>query len=186
MQLGADDLRKGHKIIWGDEPALVTDIQRDTPTHLRVHLLKLLSGDSDEVSLTSHNVLDLADIEELSLSYLYEEDHLWHFTDPGTGEQYTLDSKAMGDAAQYLTDGVMCDVTLWNGKPIHVTPPTYVVLEVVEISSAAGDTSASPEGFSQAVLETGVSIQVPAFVETGNFVKVDTRIGSYVERTNGR
>ena len=88
---------------------------------------------------------------------------------------------AVGDAAKWIKEQDVCIVTLWNGVPLGVTPPNFVVLSIVETDPGVrGDTSGG--GGKPATLETGAVVRVPLFVQTGELIKVDTRTGEYVSR----
>ena len=101
--------------------------------------------------------------------------------DPGSFEQMTADANAVGEAAKWIKDNDVCKVTLWNGAPLAVDPPNFVVLKIVETDPGLkGDTSGG--GGKPATLETGAVVRVPLFVQSGELVKVDTRIGEYVSR----
>jgi elongation factor P len=96
-------------------------------------------------------------------------------------EQLTADEAAIGETAKWIKEQDMCGVTLYNGQPISVDPPSFVVLEITETDPGLkGDTSGG--GGKPATLETGAVVNVPLFVQTGEMIKVDTRTGSYVSR----
>jgi len=101
--------------------------------------------------------------------------------DPNSFEQVAADSKAVGDNAKWLTEQDSCMLTLFNGTPILVNPPNFVVQEVVETDPGLkGDTSGS--GGKPATLTSGAVVRVPLFVQIGEKIKVDTRNGEYVSR----
>jgi elongation factor P len=101
--------------------------------------------------------------------------------DPESFEQMTANAPAVGDAVKWIKDNDMCRVTLWNGVPLAVDPPNFVVLKIVETDPGLkGDTSGG--GGKPATLETGAVVRVPLFVQTDELVKVDTRTGEYVSR----
>ena len=115
------------------------------------------------------------------MQYLYTDGEQWHFMDPETYEQYAADATAVGDAAKWLKEQDVCNVTLWNDAPLLVAPPNFVVLRVVETDPGVrGDTAQG--GNKPAKLETGAVVRVPLFVEEGELIKVDTRTGEYVSR----
>jgi elongation factor P len=100
---------------------------------------------------------------------------------PDTHEQLAADKTSMGDAAQWLKGNETCIVTLWNGSPLTVAPPTFVELDITETDPGVkGDTAGS--GGKPAKLETGATVRVPLFVQQGEKIKVDTRSGEYVGR----
>ena len=96
-------------------------------------------------------------------------------------EQVQADANAVGDAKNYLIEQDKCQVTLWNGSPIGVTPPNFVILEVTDTDPGLrGDTSGG--GSKPATMHTGAVVKVPLFVNIGDKLKVDTRNGEYVSR----
>ena len=90
-------------------------------------------------------------------------------------------ANALGDASKWLKDQDLCTVTLWNGTPLIVEAPNFVVLSITETDPGLkGDTSGG--GGKPATLETGAVVRVPLFVQTGEAIKIDTRTGEYVSR----
>jgi elongation factor P len=115
------------------------------------------------------------------MQYLYADGEFWHFMVPDTFEQYAADAKAVGDASDWITDGDMCSVTLWNNSPLSVSAPNFVELEIVETDPGVkGDTASG--GGKPAKLSTGAVVRVPLFVDQGEVIKVDTRSREYVSR----
>ncbi len=101
--------------------------------------------------------------------------------EPNTFEQYAADLSAIGDAKNWISDGDMCQVTLWNNEPLIIEPPNFVELEIIETDPGIkGDTASG--GVKPATLSTGAVIRVPLFVDQGEVVKVDTRSKDYVSR----
>ncbi len=147
----------------------------------RVKIRNLLNGKIVEKTFKSGESVEAADVVDLDLQYLYTDGEFWAFMDPNTFEQVSADKNAVGDAAKWLMEQDVCQVTLWNGNPIAVTPPNHVVLEVVETDPGLkGDTSSG--GSKPATLNTGAVVNVPLFVQIGEKIKVDTRSGQYVSR----
>lgn len=96
-------------------------------------------------------------------------------------EQKQADETAVRDAKQWLKEEDICEVTLYNGEPLSVSPPNFVELEIIETDPGLkGDTAGT--GGKPATLSTGAVVRVPLFVQTGEIVKVDTRTGDYVGR----
>jgi elongation factor P len=101
--------------------------------------------------------------------------------DPASYEQLTADANAVGEAAKWIKEQDICNVTLYNGAPLSVEPPNFVTLVITETDPGLkGDTSGG--GGKPATLETGAVVRVPLFVQTGELIKVDTRTGEYVSR----
>ncbi len=147
----------------------------------RVKVRNLKSGRVLEKTFRSGENVEAADVVDVELQYLYNDGEFWHFMDAGTFEQYQADAAAMGEATKWVKDQDMCNVTLWNGQPIAVEAPNFVVLEITETDPGLkGDTSGG--GGKPATLETGAVVRVPLFIQTGEKIKVDTRSGEYVSR----
>ena len=118
---------------------------------------------------------------DVDMQYLYTDGDFYHFMQPESFEQYTAGKEAVGDTAQWLKDGTVCIVTLWNGQPLTVTPPAHVELEIVETDPGMkGDTVTG--GTKPAKLETGAVVKVPLFINRGEVIKVDTRSAEYISR----
>ncbi|MDX5297686.1 MAG: elongation factor P, partial [Gammaproteobacteria bacterium] len=116
---------------------------------------------------------------------LYSDGEFYHFmvTD-GSFEQYAADAKAVGDTTKWLKEQDVYTVTLFNGAPLSVSPPNFVVLEIVETDPGLkGDTAQG--GSKPAKLSTGAVVSVPLFLSVGEIIKVDTRSGEYVSRHKG-
>lgn len=118
---------------------------------------------------------------DVDMQYLYNDGEQWHFMQTETFEQFVISSAMMADAKQWLKGQETCIVTLWNGQPLAVTPPNFVILEIVETDPGVrGDTSGG--GGKPAKLETGAVVRVPLFVQQGELIKVDTRTSEYASR----
>ena len=115
------------------------------------------------------------------MQYLYSDGDFFHFMVPENFEQHAASKSVVGDNAQWLKDGMVCIVTLWNGVPIMVTPPPHIELKVVETDPGLrGDTATG--GQKPAKLETGAVVRVPLFINEGEIIRVDTRTASYISR----
>lgn len=180
-----NEFKPGLKIMQDGEPSIIVENEFYKPGKgqalNRVKIRKLLSGKMVEKTFKSGDTAEAADIIEVSLIYLYADGEFWHFMNPDTFEQLSADRKAVGNNAKWLVEQADCVLTLWNGQPIAVTPPTFVELEIVETDPGLkGDTAGT--GGKPATLLTGAVVRVPLFVQTGEVVKVDTRSGEYVSR----
>ncbi len=147
----------------------------------RVRIRNLKSGRVIERTFKSGDSVEAADVHETEMQYLYSDGEFWHFMDPGTYEQVAAGAAALGDSVKWLKEQDVCQITLWNGSPISITPPNHVHLKVKETEPGVrGDTSSG--GNKPATLETGATIRVPLFVEIDDLLKVDTRTGEYISR----
>jgi elongation factor P len=120
-------------------------------------------------------------LDQRDVQYLYTEGDLHYVMDKDNYEQFPLSGAQLGDAVNYLKDGMELEVLMYEGEPVGVDMPLNVVLEVTRTEPGyKGDTATG--GNKPATLETGLVINVPLFVNQGDKIKVDTRDGSYIER----
>jgi elongation factor P len=122
-----------------------------------------------------------AQIERKEMQYLYKDGNLYYFMDTETFDQIPLNEEIVADAMKYVKENGIVTVSYALGRVFAVTPPLFVELEVTDCEPGlAGDSARSTT--KPAVLETGVSVRIPLFVNTGEIIRVDTRTGEYVER----
>ncbi len=183
--IGMNDLRVGVKIIVESDPCVILESDLVKPgkgqAFTRIKFRNLMTGRVLERTFKSGDSVEVADVMDTDLQYLYTDGQFWYFMDPVSYEQHSADSDAVGDAAKWLKEQDTCTVTLWNGAPISVNPPNFVILRVMETDPGVrGDTASG--GTKPATLETGAIVKVPLFLEQGEIIKVDTRTGEYVSR----
>lgn len=179
------DIRKGLKVLIDGQPYAVVEFQFVKPgkgqAFTRTRLKNMMTGSVLDRTYKTGEKLTPASLEERQMQYLYQEGDSRVFMDTGSYEQMNLSEEQLGDAANYLLDNLMVDVLLFDGKPIGITPPTFVELCVTNTEPGfKGDTSSGTT--KPATLETGLSVNVPLFVNEGDMIKVDTRSNAYVER----
>ncbi|PLA33011.1 elongation factor P, partial [Morganella morganii] len=141
-----NEFRQGLKIMLDGEPCVVVESEFVKPgkgqAFARVRLRKLISNKLLEKTFKSTDSAEGADVMDLNLTYLYNDGEFWHFMNNETFEQLAADEKAIGDNAKWLIDQAECIVTLWDGRPIAVTPPNFVELEITETDPGLkGDTA---------------------------------------------
>lgn len=182
-----NDFKPGLKVMLDSNPCSIMENEYVKPgkgqAFNRVKLRNLKTGKVLEKLLNLVILLEAADIVEVEMNYLYNDGEMWHFMDPESFEQIAADKTAMGDAAKWLKDdsNETCTIMLFNGVPLNVNAPNFVVLKVVETDPGVrGDTSGG--GGKPAKLETGAVVRVPLFVQQEESVRVDTRTGEYLER----
>ena len=180
-----NEFRSGLKIMIDGEPCAIIENEFVKPgkgqAFNRVKIRNLKTGRVLDKTFKSGESVDAADVVDTQMQFLYGDGEFWHFMDPDNYEQAAADANAVGDASQWLKAQATCEVTLYNGSPISVTPPNFVELEITETDPGLrGDTAQG--GTKPATLETGAVVKVPLFVEVGEVVKVDTRTGEYLSR----
>jgi elongation factor P len=179
------EFKGGLKIMLDGDPCSIIEIEFVKPgkgqAFNRVKIRNLKTGRVIERTFKSGESVEGADVMETDMQYLYNDGEFWHLMHPDSYEQVAADANAVGDALKWLKAQDSCMVTLWNGAPISVTPPNFVILTVTETDPGVrGDTSGG--GGKPATLETGTVVRVPLFIDIGDVIKVDTRTGEYVGR----
>ncbi len=185
--MDTSDIRKGLKMMVDGKPFTVVDFQFVKPgkgqAFTRVKVKSLVDGAVLERTYKSGEKIEKADVEDRAMQYIYPEDGNFVFMDESSGEQITVPGEKMEDDAKWLSDGMTVDVTLWNGQPIGINIPGSVVLQIV--SSEPGIKGDTASGATKpATLSTGAVVQVPLFINEGEWIKVDTEGGKYMERVN--
>jgi elongation factor P len=179
------DLRKGLKILHEGKPYVVTDCQFVKPgkgrPFTRTKIKNLATGAVLEVTFFSGDRIDEPDLEEQSMQFSYLEGDNYVFMNTENYEQVYIPGEALGENRNWIIDNLVCSVLFFEGKPIDISLPNFVVLQITESEPGfKGDTSGNTT--KKAKLSTGVQIDVPLFVDEGEWVRIDTRTGQYVER----
>ena len=180
-----NEFRSGLKIMLDGDPCSIIENEFVKPgkgqAFNRVKIRNLKTGRVLERTYKSGESLPAADVLEIDMQYLYNDGEFWHFMVPNTYEQHAVDKSAVGDTLQWLKEQDTCTVTMWNGVPLSIEPPNFVVLKIVETDPGVrGDTATG--GTKPAKLESGATVRVPLFIDEGETIKVDTRKGEYVSR----
>ena len=184
--ISGGDLRKGISIELDDKLYQVIDYQHvkmKRTALAKVKLRDLSAGHTTERSFQSNDKLVRARLDSRSMQYLYNDGELYYFMDEESFEQIALTTEQMSDALNYLKEGASVEVSSYKGEVLGIELPITVELEVTETEPGfKGDTATG--GNKPAKLETGLTIQVPLFINEGDIIKVDTRTGAYLERSN--
>ena len=180
-----NEFRGGLKIMIDGDPCSIIENECVKPgkgqAFNRVKIRNLKTGRVIERTYKSGESVEAADVMDTDLQFLYSDGEFWHFMDPETYDQHAADATAVGDAVKWLKEQDTCEITLWNGTPLVVMPPNFVILKVTDTDPGVrGDTSGG--GGKPATLETGAVVRVPLFIEIGDALKIDTRTGEYVAR----
>lgn len=179
------EIRGGMKVVIDGDPCVIVDNEFVKPgkgqAFNRIKFKNMKTGRVVERTWKSGDNLEAADVMELEVQYLYNDGNQWHFMCQSTFEQFAVGESAMGDAIKWLKEQGECTLTLWNGMPLAVTAPNFVVLKITETDPGVrGDTSGG--GGKPATLETGAVVRVPLFIQEGELIRVDTRTGEYMSR----
>jgi elongation factor P len=180
-----NEFKGGLKIMLDGDPCTIIENEFVKPgkgqAFNRVKLRNLKTSRVLEKTFKSGDTVEAAEVVDVEMQYLYHDGEHWHFMAPESFEQHEMREATVGDAAKWLKEQDVCIVTLWNGSPILVVPPIFVVLKIAETDPGLrGDTSGG--GGKSATLETGAVVRVPLFLQIGESIKVDTRTGTYVSR----
>ncbi len=181
----SSDLKKGLKIQIDNNPYVVVEFEFVKPGKgqalYKCKLKNLLTGALIDRTYRSGDTIEPAQIEERKMQYLYNTGESYFFMDTQTYEQIEVPKENLGEAINFLLEGIEVDLLLYNDKPIGCTLPNFVDLKVVRAEpwvkgdSVAGDSK-------PVTLETGYQLRVPPFIEEGDKITVDTRTGQYVTR----
>ena len=183
--ISGGDLRKGIIIELDDKLYQVIEYQHvkmKRTALARVKLRDINAGHTIERSFQSNEKLVRARLDSRSMQYLYNDGDLYYFMDEKSFEQIGINSEKLGDALNYLKEGASVEVSSYRGEVVDIELPITVELEVTKTEPGfKGDTATA--GSKSAKLETGLTIQVPLFINEGDIIKVDTRTGTYLERS---
>jgi elongation factor P len=184
----AQEVRVGNVIMVGSEPMVVLKAEYNKSGRnaavVKMKMKNLLSGSAMENVFRADDKFDLQTLEKTEVSYSYFADPMYVFMDKDYN-QFEVDGESMGDAMNYLEDGMPCEVVFYEGRAISVELPTSLVREVAYTEPAVrGDTSGKVMKPAK-IKPTGFELPVPAFVETGDKIEIDTRTGEYRSRIKG-
>lgn len=179
------DIKKGLKFMYEGEPYVCLEFQFVKPgkgqAFTRTKMRHLLTGSVLDRNIRSGEKIEPADAEERSFQYIYPDGEDFVFMDMHSGEQITVSRDVVGDSADFLMDGSDCLVTIYKGNPVGIDLPPHITVQVVETEPGVkGDTASNVT--KPAKIATGATVQVPLFITEGEWLKVDTRTRSYLER----
>lgn len=181
----ATQLRPGMIIIYENDLYRVTAIHHLTPGNKRgfmqTKMKSLKTGVGTEKKFRSEDRLEQAMLDSRAMQYLYAEGDLHTFMDTQNYEQLSLPAAEIGDLLQYLLPEQVVEMQFHDGRPVGINMPSTVELAVVETEPTFKGATASAS-YKPAKLETGVTVQVPPFIQVGDKVRVDPSEGTYLER----
>ena len=183
--IDAGELRRGWVLRIDGDLCQVIDFQHQKigrgSANVRLRVRDVRSGSTTDRSFQASKRFERVILDTHKVQYLYRDASGFHFMDMETYEDMTLSTDAVGDAANYLTDGLDLEIRSFEGVPLGVELPINVDIEVVETEPGIrGDTATGATKMAR--VATGLEVQVPLFVETGDMLRVDTRSGEYQTR----
>ncbi|SCY98524.1 elongation factor P [Alkaliphilus peptidifermentans] len=183
--ISAGDFRKGNTFEMNGEPYVVLDFQHVKPgkgaAFVRTKYKNLKTGSIREEAFNPSDKFPKAHIETKEMQYLYSDGELYYFMDNESYEQIPLRHIEVEEAIKFLKENDSATIKFYQGKPFQVDAPNFVELTVTETEPGIkGDTASNVT--KSATLETGAVVQVPLFINEGDVVRVDTRIGEYMSR----
>jgi elongation factor P len=172
-------------IIHNGDVAVVLDMQHRTPGNLRAFvqatLRSIRNGKSSDVRFSSTERIDVVPMMVRKMEFSYKDGEDYVFSDPENYETVTLPSDLVGDAKNYLVENGIVTVTFVEDKAVSVEIPPSVVLKVTDAPEGVrGDSANNVQ--KAIIMETGITVQAPLFIKTGERIKIDTRTGKYMER----
>ncbi|MEW6305047.1 MAG: elongation factor P [Verrucomicrobiota bacterium] len=181
----ATELRRGMAINYNGDVAVILECQHRTPGNLRAFvqatLRSIRTGKSSDVRFSTSERIEVIPMMTKKMEFSYKDGEDFVFTDPETYETVTLTKELVGDAVNYLVENAPVTMTFVDDKAVQIELPSSVVLTVTDAPEGIRGDSAN-NVMKPATLETGISVQVPLFIKTGEKLKIDTRTGKYMER----
>lgn len=186
--VSANELKRGTRIEIEGDPYTILDVHFQSPsargasTLVKVKIRNLRTGNVFDRTFRSADKVEEPQVETRAVQYLYTDGDAYHFMDTESYDQFTLWTAELGDVASYLTEGLSgLRSILHNGRVISIEPPQTITLRVNETDPALKGATAQAQT-KPATLETGLVIQVPAYLESGESIVVDTRERRFVSR----
>jgi elongation factor P len=185
MLVDIGEIRKGSKLVFDGNPWVIIEYNFVKPGKgqalYKCKMKNMVSGVIVDRTYRSGEKFEKADLEEHKMQYLYNDGDEYHFMNNESYEQVALQLNQLDGAEAFLYENLMVDMLFFNGNPIRLTLPNFVELEITQSDPGIkGDTASNTT--KPATLSTGHVVQVPLFIDEGEWVKVDTRNGAYVER----
>jgi elongation factor P len=181
----ANDLRRGMAINYNGDIAVVLDSQHRTPGNLRAFvqasIRSIKTGKSSDVRFSSTEKIDVVPMIVRKMEFSYKDGEDFVFSDPETYETVTLSPEIVGDTKNYLVENASVTMTFVEEKAVSLELPSSVVLTVKDAPEGIrGDSANNVQ--KPVIMETGITVQAPLFIKTGEKLKIDTRTGKYMER----
>ncbi len=181
------EFRKGMAIRFNNDVWIITEFQHVTPGNWRAMVrTKMKNAKTGRVLENTFRMTDSIEevrLEEKEMQYIYEADGELNFMDNETFDQISISSDLLGDQKRFLKEGNLCKILFMEGNAISAELPTTINFKVIEAEPGLKGASVT-NIMKNAVIETGVKVQVPIFINAGDTLKIDTRTGKYIERVS--
>ena len=183
--VSAGDFRNGLTIEYDNNVYQIIEFQHVKPgkgaAFVRTKLKNIKNGGVVEKTFRPTEKCPTAHIEKKDMQYLYSDGDLYNFMDVETFDQIALNADAIGDSLKFVKENEMVKIVSHNGEVFAIEPPLFVELEITDTEPGfKGDTATGAT--KPATVETGATVLVPLFVETGDVISIDTRSGDYLKR----
>jgi elongation factor P len=181
----ATRLKKGMLVKIEQDLFRVLELQHVTPGNLRgfvrVKFRNIRSGTLSDQKLRSEDTMDRATLDEREMQYLYQDGDDYYFMDTSSYEQIHINSEALGDSTNYLKAEMTINVEFYGTEPVGIELPVTVDLKVLDTVPGIKGATASNQ-VKPATVETGLVVNVPPFINTGDVIRVSTDTGEYLAR----
>jgi elongation factor P len=181
----ATEIRKGMAIVLEGVVYVIVDFQHvakgNWRSYIQLKIRSLKTGQLLEQRIRSTDTVEESFVDKKELEYLYSQGPEHVFMDLETYEQVPLNNDMVADVMQWLKPNALVEVTISEGNIVAIAPPNTVDLKVVETPPIVKGATATNQP-KDAIMETGVKVRVPGFIDIGEVIRVDTRTGEYVER----
>lgn len=185
MPVSTAEFRNGLKLEIDGEPYVIVEFQHVKPgkggAFVRTKIKSLRTGNVIDRTYRSGEKVDVPELEEKTMQYLYAADKDRIFMDTSSYEQMSMSEQQLGNSINYLKENMEIKVLYYKGQPINIDVPMFVELAIAKTEPGVrGDTASG--GSKPATLETGAAVKVPFYLNEGDVIKIDTRTGTFIER----
>ena len=182
----AGDFRNGVTFEYEGKVMQVVEFQHVKPgkgaAFVRTKMKNVITGGVTETSFNPTDKFENATVDRRTMEYSYADGNLYYFMDMETYELEPIDQSVLGDNFKFVKENMECTIHSYKGKVFNVEPPTFVDLQVAQTDPGfKGDTATNVT--KPATLETGAEVKVPLFINEGDYIRIDTRVGEYLERS---
>lgn len=185
MKVNANTLRAGNVMEYNGKLMVVTKSEILTPGKgaavIKVEMKDIRTGNKDNVTFRTQEVVERVRLEQHECQFLYQDGEDYHFMNQASFDQFTVTKDLIGEAAAFLQDGMQVVVETYEEQPLSIQLPPTVTCEIVEAEPVVKGQTATTS-YKPAILDNGVKVMVPPFVEQGTRIVVKTEDSTYVER----